>query len=105
MARNGKAYWTIRRLSLAGLLFALAFLPACQAPEKKVYEEADLYGDFRSAEAELSWSGRKRAVRVRGYPVFSGKFRRIILLTTPITPGILEEKEFEEDMPYPFPEY
>jgi len=54
---------------------------------------------------EINWTGIERKVRVRGYPVFSGNYRRVILLTKPVVSVTLDESEFEEDMPYPFPEY
>ncbi len=97
---NGKLY---RRFGTPGLAF-----PAIeQKTERDVYEESDLYGDYREASGEVSWGGVKRKVRVRAYPVFSPGFRRIILFTSPIgqSQGALERDEFEEDMPYPFPEY
>ena len=54
---------------------------------------------------EITWNGIERKIRVRGYPVFSGKYRRIILLTKPMVSDTLDDNEFDEDMPYPFPEY
>ena len=42
---------------------------------------------------------------MRGYPVFSPGFRRIILTAVPEATEHHEWAEFEEDMPYPFPEY
>jgi len=95
---NGKLY---RRFSSPGIGAAAEG----QKPEMEVYEGVDLYGDFREVKGEINWNGIEQKVRVRGYPVFSGNFRRIILLTSPVVSVALQESEFEEDMPYPFPEY
>ena len=95
---NGKLY---RRFSSPGT----GFFAQGQKPEKEIHEAVDLYGEFREAKSEIKWNGIERKVQVRGYPVFSGKYRRIILLTKPVVSVMLDESEFEEDMPYPFPEY
>jgi len=95
---NGKLY---RKFSSPGKGYPVQG----QKPEEEIFEAVDLYGDFREAKGEIIWNGIERKVRVRGYPVFSGKYRRIILLTKPVVSNTLDDNEFEEDMPYPFPEY
>ena len=95
---NGKLY---RRFSSPGQ----GHPPQGENPEREVYEAVDLYGDFRELKGEINWNGIERKVQVRGYPVFSGNYRRVILLTKPVVSVTLDESEFEEDMPYPFPEY
>ena len=95
---NGKLY---RRFTTPGM----GIPPAGQKPEAEVLEEVDLYGKFREKRGTLKWNNEGRKVRVRGYPVFSGGFRRIILVTTPEIVTAAAAGELEEDMPYPFPEY
>ncbi|HUU29150.1 MAG TPA: ImmA/IrrE family metallo-endopeptidase [archaeon] len=95
---NGKLY---RRFASPGLTYPCA----AQKPELEVYEAVDLYGDYRELNSLVSWGGIERRVRVKGYPVFSGKFRRIILLMTPLEMEPEDYTGIEEDMPYPFPEY
>jgi len=95
---NGKRY---RRFATPSLKY-----PGKETQlEMKVYEEVDLYGEFREARGKIRVDGNLRSARVRGYPVISGAFRRIILLMTPVESTLKESPEFEEDMPYPFPEY
>ncbi|MBN2288195.1 MAG: ImmA/IrrE family metallo-endopeptidase [Candidatus Glassbacteria bacterium] len=95
---NGKKY---RRFASPNLKY-----PGREtALELKLYEEVDLYGEFRETRGEIKVGGVPRSARVRGYPVFSGSFRRIILVMTPAVSSLEESEEFEEDMPYPFPEY
>jgi len=95
---NGKKY---RRLASPSLKY-----PGKETRlELKVYEEVDLYGEFREARGQIRVGGIIRSARVRGYPVISGSFRRVILLMTPVESSLVESAEFEEDMPYPFPEY
>jgi hypothetical protein len=95
---NGKLY---RRFATPGLVF-----PAReQILEREVYEAVDLFGAFREQTGRIKWDGFQRKVKVRGYPVFSEGFRRIILLTFPRDSNIETGSELEEDMPYPFPEY
>ncbi|MEA1996944.1 MAG: ImmA/IrrE family metallo-endopeptidase [Gemmatimonadota bacterium] len=97
---NGKLY---RRWASPGLASPLRG----QELESEAYKEVDLYGSFRETIRKITWGGIERQVRLRGYPVFSGRFRRIILLMTPM--GLEQADgdypELEEDMPYPFPEY
>ncbi len=96
---NGQLY---RRFSSPGL----GHPPDGQPVENGVREQVDIYGKFRQSSGSIKWGGIKRGVRVRGYPVFSGKFRRIILLTTPAGGGgAHDDPDYEEDMPYPFPDY
>jgi hypothetical protein len=96
---NGKLY---RRFSSPGL----GFPPDGQPVEKELHSQVDIYGKFRESAGTIKWGGINRSVRVRGYPVFSGKFRRIILLTTPSGGSVAhDDPGFEDDMPYPFPEY
>lgn len=95
---NGRLY---RRFGTPGL----AFPKKEQKIERDLFESVDLYGDFRETRGELSWDGVKRMVRVRGYPVFSPQVRRIIIVTTPAATVHEENEGFEEDIPYPFPEY
>ncbi len=97
---NGQLY---RRFSSPGL----GHPPDGQPVENDVREKVDIYGKFRQSSGSIKWGGIKRGVRVRGYPVFSGKFRRIILLTEPSSGGggAHDDPDYEEDMPYPFPEY
>ncbi len=73
--------------------------------ELKVFEQVDLYGEFTEDSGKIKVGGIIRSARVRGYPVISGSFRRVILLMTPVESSLVESAEFEEDMPYPFPEY
>ncbi len=97
---NGKLY---RRFGSTGL----GFPNSPQKPEVEVFEAVDLFGSFQEGQGAVSWGGVQRKVRVRGYPVFSGSFRRIILVTGQGGDGRLaaECTELEQDMPYPFPEY
>ena len=96
---NGELY---RRFSSPGL----GHPPDGQPVEMEVREQVDIYGKFREQAGSIKWGGTNRRVRVRGYAVFSGKFRRIILLTTPAGGGgAHDDPDYEEDMPYPFPEY
>ncbi|MEA2062209.1 MAG: ImmA/IrrE family metallo-endopeptidase [Gemmatimonadota bacterium] len=96
---NGKRY---RRFGSPNLRY-----PGRESPlELKAYEEADLYGDFKEFKGKIMLGGVEKAARVRAYPVITGSFRRIILLMTPAGSTAVEDRnEFEEDMPYPFPEY
>lgn len=95
---NGKKY---RRFATP----ALKYPGKESALELKLYQEVDLYGEFREAKGKIKVDGVSRSARVRGYPVFSGAFRRIILIMTPVESSMEDHTEFEEDMPYPFPEY
>lgn len=97
---NGKRY---RRFSTEGLRFPAEDLPV----EVKVHEECDLYSSFREKFGTVKLGGTERKIRVRGYPVISGAYRRIILLTTFVDSILSDsaEPDFEKDMPYPFPEY
>ena len=96
---NGQLY---RRFSSPGL----GHPPDGQPVESEVRSQVDIYGKFQELVGSIKWGGVKRGVRVRGYPVFSGKFRRIILITTPASgAGAHDDPDYEEDMPYPFPEY
>ena len=96
---NGQLY---RRFSSPGL----GYPPAGQGPETEIYEAVDIYSQFREKSGVIKWSGTERKVRVRGYPVIDGAFRRIILVTTPAAAQNLEDDlAFQDDMPYPFPEY
>jgi hypothetical protein len=96
---NGQLY---RRFSSPGL----GYPPGGQGPETEIREAVDIYGKTREKYGTLKWGGKERKVRVRGYPVFDGSFRRIILVTTPAVAESLEEDPgYQDDMPYPFPEY
>lgn len=96
---NGQLY---RRFSSPGL----GHPPDGQPVENDVREKVDIYGKYRESSGSIKWSGIKRDVQVRGYPVFSGKFRRIILLTAPSSgTGTQDDPDYEDDMPYPFPDY
>jgi hypothetical protein len=96
---NGQLY---RRFSSPGL----GHPPDGQPVEEEVRSKVDIYGKFQELVGSIKWGGANRGVRVRGYPVFSGKFRRIILLTTPASGSCThDDPDYEEDMPYPFPEY
>lgn len=95
---NGKLY---RRFSSPGL----GHPPEAQSTEMEVREQVDIYGEYMEKHGGIKWGGIERKVRVRGYPIFSGRFRRIILMATPSEGGVQDDSGYEEDMPYPFPEY
>jgi len=95
---NGTLY---RRFSSPGLVCP----PSGQKAEMEINEAVDLYGDYRELKGVINWNSLQRKVKVRGYPVFSGGFRRIIILITPLGSEATGPPEIEDDMPYPFPEY
>jgi hypothetical protein len=95
---NGKLH---RRFSTPGL----GYPSAPQKPELETYESVDLYSTYRESSGVIKWKGMERRVKVKGYPVFSEGYRRIILLMSVIETEALGNLAVDEDMPYPFPEY